>query len=164
MQRFKLSNQNAVNLGKRLKSMRSHLGLSQEAVGAQGFVSTPGWIKIENGQRLPSDPLISDLTRWLVSDGYLSSGLSERLREELLTLKYLSHSSEFVRALAKAHLGHLRPSGILHSDGAPARSNSRKSAKKRPSVRRGSRKKSSTALVARKRSARKVSSKKSSKR
>ena len=80
--------------------MRKKLLLSQEAVGAQGFVSTPGWIKIENSQRLPSDQLISKLVKWLVQDKYLPAGDQERLRDELLMLKYLNHRSEFVRGLA----------------------------------------------------------------
>ena len=92
-----------MNLGQRLKTLRKKLLLSQEAVGAQGFVSTPGWIKIENNQRLPSDQLVTKFVKWLVQDRYLPSGDQERLREELLTLKYLNHRSEFVRGLAKHH-------------------------------------------------------------
>lgn len=92
-----------MNLGQRLKTLRKRLMLSQEAVGAQGFVSTPGWIKIENNQRLPSDKLVTQFVKWLVQDKYLPGGDQERLREELLTLKYLNHRSEFVRALAKNH-------------------------------------------------------------
>ena len=46
-----------MTLGDRLKKLRKELGLSQEALGAQGFVSTPGWIKIENGQRQASEKL-----------------------------------------------------------------------------------------------------------
>ncbi len=86
-----------------MKTLRKKLLLSQEAVGAQGFVSTPGWIKIENNQRLPSDQLVTKFVKWLVQDRYLPNGDQERLREELLTLKYLNHRSEFVRGLAKHH-------------------------------------------------------------
>lgn len=90
-----------MNLGQRLKNLRRDLHLSQEEIGGHGFVSAPGWIKIENGQRLPSDRLIVEIVRWLVKHKHLASGSSEHLREELLTLKYLGHRSEFVRGLAQ---------------------------------------------------------------
>ena len=41
-------------VGQRLRELRKAAGVSQEAIGSQGFVSTPGWIKMENGQRSPS--------------------------------------------------------------------------------------------------------------
>lgn len=43
----------------RLKELRQHAGFSQEAVGAQGFVSAPSWVKIESGQRSPSEKLLA---------------------------------------------------------------------------------------------------------
>lgn len=92
-----------MTLGERLKTLRRELGLSQEALGAQGFVSTPGWIKIENGQRQASEKLLDRLTRWLVEDRYMRAGAASALREELLTLKYLGSRSLFVREMAKAH-------------------------------------------------------------
>ena len=91
-----------MTLGERLKSLRTQLGLSQEAVGAQGFVSSPGWIKIENGQRSPSEKLLEKLCGWLVEDKYLRSGAASTLKEELLVLKYLGSRSPFVRELAKS--------------------------------------------------------------
>ena len=87
----------------RLKQLRQSLGLSQEAIGAQGFVSTPGWIKIENGQREPSEKLLEKLVVWLVADKYMRPGSAKSLKEELLTLKYLGVKSPFVRAMAMAH-------------------------------------------------------------
>ncbi len=92
-----------MTLGDRLKALRRELGLSQEALGAQGFVSTPGWIKIENGQRQASEKLLDKLTRWLVEDRYMRAGAASALREELLTLKYLGSRSLFVREMAKTH-------------------------------------------------------------
>ena len=92
-----------MNLGKRLKDLRRELGLSQEAFGAQGFVSAPGWIKIENGQRMPSETLIERLAKWLVEEKYIRAGAASTLKEELLTLKYLGSRSPFVCGLAKAH-------------------------------------------------------------
>ena len=50
-----------MQLGTYLKKLRHSAGLSQEAVGAQGFVSTAGYIKVENGQRTPSSKLIVSL-------------------------------------------------------------------------------------------------------
>jgi transcriptional regulator with XRE-family HTH domain len=99
-----------MTLGERLKNLRRELGLSQEALGAQGFVSTPGWIKIENGQRQASEKLIDKLSRWLVEDRYMRAGAATTLREELLTLKYLGSRSLFVREMAKTHAKRL-PNG-----------------------------------------------------
>lgn len=84
------------------------LGLSQEAVGAQGFVSTPGWVKIERGARSPSDTLIEKLAEWLVKDGYVSKQEAKNLQEELLTLKYMADLSPFVRRLATEHYQKLK--------------------------------------------------------
>jgi transcriptional regulator with XRE-family HTH domain len=96
-----------MTLGEKLKALRRDLGLSQEALGAQGFVSTPGWIKIENGQ------LIDKLVRWLIDDKYMRAGAANTLKEELLTLKYLGSRSTFVRELAKTHARKLPTGAVL---------------------------------------------------
>jgi transcriptional regulator with XRE-family HTH domain len=83
----------------RLRELRISIGISQEAIGAQGFVSAPGWAKIENGTRQPSDELLEKLANWMVKDGYLKSRQKSRLLEELLSLKYMEHLSPFVRRL-----------------------------------------------------------------
>lgn len=92
-----------MKLGNRLKALRRELGLSQEALGAQGFVSAPGWIKIENNQRQASEKLIERLTQWLVDDKYMRANAANTLKEELLTLKYLGSNLPFVRTMAKEH-------------------------------------------------------------
>ena len=99
-----------MTFGERIKQLRQELGFSQEALGAQGFISTPGWIKIENGQRQASEKLIHNLVTWLVGDKHLRSGAAGTLREELLTLKYLGSNSTFLRSMAKVHAKTL-PSG-----------------------------------------------------
>ena len=109
-----------MTLGERLKTLRRELGLSQEALGAQGFVSTPGWIKIENGQRQASEKLIDKLSKWLVEDKYMRSGAATTLREELLTLKYLGSRSPFVRELAKSHAKKLPGGGVALLAETPA--------------------------------------------
>lgn len=101
-----------MTLGERLKNLRRDLGLSQEAVGAQGFVSAPGWIKIENGQRQASEKLIDKLAKWLVADNYMRAGAAGTLKEELLTLKYLGSRSSFVRDLAKSHSKKMPGGGV----------------------------------------------------
>ena len=101
-----------MTFGERVKKLRQELGLSQEALGAQGFVSTPGWIKIENGQRQASEKLIGNLVTWLVGDKYMRSGVAGTLKEELLTLKYLGSNSSFVREMAKAH-AKKSPAGVM---------------------------------------------------
>ena len=102
-----------MTLASRLKDLRRELNLSQEAFGAQGFISAPGWIKIENGQRQASEKLIERLAKWLVDDKYTRSGAVNELKEELLTLKYLGSSSPFVRELAKSHAKKL-PSNTVY--------------------------------------------------
>ena len=89
----------------RLKQIRAETGLSQEAIGAQGFVTMPGWIKLENSQRAASEKLIDSLVNWLVRDKYIPAGNREALRDELLTLKYLDGSgkSPFLQKLAANH-------------------------------------------------------------
>ena len=100
-----------MTLGDRLKTLRKELGLSQEALGAQGFVSTPGWIKIENGQRQASEKLIDKLGKWLVTDKYMKTTAATTLKEELLILKYLGNRSPFVRDMAKARAKGLPDNG-----------------------------------------------------
>ena len=92
-----------MTFGERVKILRREMGLSQEALGAQGFVSTPGWIKIENGQRQASEKLIEKLLKWLVGDKHMKAGAATGLREELLSLKYMGSNSAFVREMAKDH-------------------------------------------------------------
>lgn len=97
----------------RLRNLRKSLAISQEALGAQGFVSTPGWAKIENGTRQPSDELLEKLTDWMVRDGYLKVRERTPLLEELLSLKYMEHMSPFVRRLASEFYRALTPGPLL---------------------------------------------------
>ena len=109
-----------MTLGEKLKTIRRDCGLSQEAFGAQGFVSTPGWIKIENGQRSPSEKLIDSLVTWLATDKYIRASNAKGLKEELLTLKYLGSNSPFVRELSKAHAKGLPHGEELLAASSPA--------------------------------------------
>lgn len=109
-----------MTLGEKLKAIRRDCGLSQEAIGAQGFVSTPGWIKLENSQRSPSEKLIESLVGWLVTDKYIRSSAAKGLKEELLTLKYLGSQSPFVRELAKTHARGLAHGEALLAPSSPA--------------------------------------------
>jgi transcriptional regulator with XRE-family HTH domain len=109
-----------MTLGDKLKTIRRECGLSQEAIGAQGFVSTPGWIKLENSQRSPSEKLIENLVTWLTTDKYIRTSASKGLKEELLTLKYLGSQSHFVRELARSHARGMSQGDVLlapHSNG-----------------------------------------------
>ena len=102
-----------MDLASRLKDLRRELGLSQEAFGAQGLISAPGWIKIENGQRHASEKLIERIAKWLVEEKYMRSGAVNELKEELLTLKYLGSRSPFVREMARTHAKKLPTSAVL---------------------------------------------------
>lgn len=112
-------------VNQRLRELRLSLGLSQEAIGAQGFVSTPGWVKIENGTRQPGDALVEKLVAWLERDGYVTAAKKEHLRDELLALKYMGHVSPFVRRLAGEFYDELSAPKVLarvaeDSPGLPA--------------------------------------------
>ena len=96
-----------MTIGERLKMLRQEVGISQEAMGAQGFISVPGWIKIEKGQRLPSDVLLHRLIAWLLRDNHIRISKAGYLLEELLTIKYMDSPSTFVRKLAYNHAKHL---------------------------------------------------------
>ena len=96
----------------KLKALRQHAGYSQEAVGTQGFVSTPGWIKVENGQRSPSEKLLAAFVGWLVTEKVLRTGQRTALVEELTALKYTGHRSAFLAGLARNHLATLTPVAI----------------------------------------------------
>ena len=95
--------ENKNRLGATLKDLRTRLGFSQEAIGAQGFVSAPGYIKIENGQRQASEKLIQNFTDWLVSDKHMSRKNADGVKAQLLTAKYLDARSPFVRDMAANH-------------------------------------------------------------
>jgi PAS domain S-box-containing protein len=124
-----------MNVGERLETLRRELGLTPEDLGAQGFVSPHDWIKIEKGQRLPSDKLIGKLMRWLVDNGKLPVASADRLREELLTLKCLDSRSPFVRELAQAHARTL-PGGDALAEASLAGENAARRIKPRHANRR----------------------------
>ena len=63
-------------------------------------MSAPGWIKLENGQRQPSEKLIEKLVTWVQLRGSFNSKGAKSLREELLLCKYLGSPSAFVRSMA----------------------------------------------------------------
>lgn len=107
-------------VSKRLREVRLSLGLSQEALGAQGFVSTPGWVKIENGTRQPSDGLLESLADWMVKDGYLELRKRSLFLDELLSLKYMEHLSPFVRRLAREYHAACAPPHLLKAAEDPA--------------------------------------------
>jgi len=106
-------------VNKRLREVRLFLGLSQEAIGAQGFVSTPGWVKIENGTRQPSDALLEKLVNWLEKDRYIRAVENRSLLDELLCLKYMNHLSPFMRRLAGSFHEALEPMELLRAGDEP---------------------------------------------
>ena len=108
-----------MTLGEKLQTIRRECDLSQEAIGGQGFISAPGWIKLENEQRSPSEKLLEKLVTWLVKDKHVSASKAKVLKEELFTLKYLGSNSMFVRELAKGH-AKLLPNGETLLEQKPA--------------------------------------------
>lgn len=106
-------------LSSRLREIRQSLGLSQESFGSLGFVSTPGWVKIENGSRQPSDALIEKFVQWAVANNHLSQENSAPLQEELLALKYMNNLSPFVCRLAKEYYDTLNRPNVFHKVQVP---------------------------------------------
>ena len=94
-------------IGRRLRELRKAAGVSQAAIGAQAFVSTPGWIKIENGQRSPSEKLLGSLVAWLVEEKVIRPNQQAALLNELCALKYFTAKNPFLRELARERLSSL---------------------------------------------------------
>jgi transcriptional regulator with XRE-family HTH domain len=103
----------------RLHELRKLAGVSQEAMGAQGFVSAPGWIKMENGQRSPSEKLLMAFVTWLVEEKVVRSNQKAALLDELCALKYASHGNAFVREMAREYLAALSPVALKSSASHP---------------------------------------------
>ena len=110
-----------MTLGERIRALRENADLSQEAIGAQGFISAPGWIKIENNQRQPSEKLIEQLVAWLSKDKHIKANSAKALREELTTLKYMGSNSPFLRILAKEHAKTLPNAAELLTETVPVK-------------------------------------------
>jgi transcriptional regulator with XRE-family HTH domain len=92
-------------LGRRLAELRRGMGLTQEAVAVLVPLSVPALIKIENGQRLPSDAALERLANALAKAGAVKASQRKALGIELLTRKYAEHrTSEFLRQLARDRL------------------------------------------------------------
>jgi transcriptional regulator with XRE-family HTH domain len=94
-------------IARRLHELRKLAGVSQEAMGAQGFVSAPGWIKMENGQRSPSEKLLTAFVAWLVEEKVVRSNQRAALLDELCALKYSRHGNAFLKEMAFDHLANL---------------------------------------------------------
>jgi transcriptional regulator with XRE-family HTH domain len=94
-------------IARRLHELRKLAEVSQEAMGAQGFVSAPGWIKMENGQRSPSEKLLTAFVEWLVEEKVVRPNQKVALLDELCALKYSSHGNAFLRKMAREHLATL---------------------------------------------------------
>ena len=94
-------------LAARLKALRKEAGLSQETIGAQGFVSAPGWIKVENGQRSPSEKLLVAFVGFLAAEKHVRAGAKTALVEELTAIKYSESINPFLAQLARDFLAGL---------------------------------------------------------
>lgn len=94
-----------MKLSTRLKSLRQDLGLTQEGFGALKLASTPGWIKIENGQRAPSEKLLGKIAEHYADARKLSKPKAAAMLDDLLTLKYLNDPSPFLRKAMAQYAG-----------------------------------------------------------
>ena len=88
----------------RMKELRLAAKLTQEAIGAQGIISMPGWIKIENGQRNPSEKMLERFVALMVAEGVIHANQEAALLDELAALKYSQHRSDFLRRITRERL------------------------------------------------------------
>ncbi len=96
----------------RMKELRLAAKLTQEAIGAQGIISMPGWIKIENGQRNPSEKMLEKFVALMVAEGVIHANQEAALLDELATLKYSHHRSDFLQRITRERLRTLPPVAI----------------------------------------------------
>ncbi len=95
-------------VGQKVAELRRSLGLTQQQLATLVPVSLPALIKIENGQRLPSDIALSRLAAALGKAGAVKASQRKMLEVELLTRKYAEHrTSAFLRELARKRLAEL---------------------------------------------------------
>ena len=96
----------------RMKELRLAAKLTQEAIGAQGIISMPGWIKIENGQRNPSEKMLERFVALMVAEGVIHANQEAALLDELATLKFSHHRSDFLRRITRDRLKTIPPVAI----------------------------------------------------
>ena len=102
-----------LTLGAKLKLLRRTARLSQVAIGAQGFVSTPGWIKIENGQRQASEALLTKFVSFMVEEKVIHARHKEAMVTELCALKFIHDRRDFLRQMARDFYKNLPPIMLL---------------------------------------------------
>ena len=89
------------SLAQALAAIRQSTGFSQNRFAQElALISGPAWIKIEAGNRDPSDSLLDGLVKWLVNQRRLETKASGEVARYLKALKYLGNRVEFVRRLA----------------------------------------------------------------
>ena len=115
-----------MTLGERLKQLRRELGLSQEAIGKTSLMSAPGWIKLENGQRSPSEKLIRRLYDYLKEEHGYSESKAHKLKLELLLLKYAADPTKFTSVLAMAYVKLYKLESLLSGEKPKAGKNGSK--------------------------------------
>jgi transcriptional regulator with XRE-family HTH domain len=95
--------------GSKVAELRRSVGLTQAQMAALVPVSLPALIKIENGQRLPSDTALARLAGALAKAGTVKASQRKTLEAELLARKYAEHrTSAFLRELARRRLAEMK--------------------------------------------------------
>ena len=95
-------------VGSKLAELRRSIGLTQQQMAALVPVSLPALIKIENGQRLPSDSALARFAAALAKAGAVKASQRKTLEVQLLARKYTEHrTSSFLRGLARQRLADL---------------------------------------------------------
>ena len=94
-----------MTLHERLKQLRADTDWSQETFAAHIGISTPGYIKLENGQRLPSEKVITQIAGALFDKKTtLYAPLVASLIDELSTLKALGSKNPYIRKIAGVYV------------------------------------------------------------
>ena len=95
-----------MNLNERIKTVRSHYGLSLRAFGERIGISAPSVAKLESGENNPREQTIRAIcSEFSVRRDWLESGeepmLFERDEDDELIDTILSDEDDFVRAVLK---------------------------------------------------------------
>ena len=95
-----------MKLNERIKTVRSHYGLSLRAFGERIGISAPSVAKLESGENNPREQTIRAIcSEFSVRRDWLETGeepmLFERDEDDVLIDTILSDSSDFVRAVIR---------------------------------------------------------------
>ncbi len=92
-------------LARALADIRHAAGLSRQRLTEEfALISCPTWVKLEGGDRSPSETLLAQFVDWLVERGRLKGCHRAELLDYLTALKHCAGPSPFLRRVMKDYL------------------------------------------------------------